>query len=98
MRSQRVNCQGAKNCPGSGGSFLVTPAPRNFGRGCGVSSRPGVAIVRVGRPVIGDRIMSGQTLTRRAAITASGAFALVTAMPGRAALAQSPLAGGAIRG
>ena len=41
--------------------------------------------------------MSGQTLTRRAAITASGAFALVTAMPGRAALAQSPLAGGAIR-
>ena len=41
--------------------------------------------------------MSGQTLTRRAAITASGAFALVTAMPGPAALAQSPLAVGAIR-
>ena len=41
--------------------------------------------------------MSGQTWTRRVTIAACGAFALVTAMPGRAALAQSPLAVGAIR-
>ena len=53
--------------------------------------------MRVGRPVIGDRIMSGQTWTRRAAIVACGAFALVTVMPGEVALAQSRLAVGAIR-
>ena len=41
--------------------------------------------------------MSGQTLTRRVAIAACGAFVLVTAMPGGAALAQSRLAVGAIR-
>ena len=41
--------------------------------------------------------MSGQTLTRRAAIAACGAFALVTAMPGGTALAQSRVAVGAIR-
>ena len=45
--------------------------------------------MRVGRAVTGDRIMSGQTLTRRAAIAACGAFALVTAMPGGSARAQS---------
>jgi hypothetical protein len=56
-----------------------------------------VAIVRVGGPVIGDRIMSGQTLTRRATIAACGAFVLVTAMPGGTALAQSRVAVGAIR-
>jgi hypothetical protein len=53
--------------------------------------------VRVGRPVIGDRIMSGQTWTRRATIAACGAFVLVTAMPGGTALAQSRVAVGAIR-
>jgi hypothetical protein len=52
--------------------------------------------LRVGRPVIGDRIMSGQTRTRRATIAACGAFVLVTAMGGTAR-AQSPLAVGAIR-
>jgi hypothetical protein len=41
--------------------------------------------------------MSGQTLTRRAAIAACGAFALVTAMPGGTALSQSRPAVGAIR-
>ncbi len=41
--------------------------------------------------------MSGQTLTRRFAIVACGAFALVTAMPGGTALAQSRFAVGAIR-
>jgi hypothetical protein len=41
--------------------------------------------------------MSGQTWTRRAAIAACGAFALVTAMPGGNALAQSRVAVGAIR-
>ena len=41
--------------------------------------------------------MSGQTLTRRAAIAACGAFVLVTAMPGGTALAQSRVAVGAIR-
>jgi hypothetical protein len=41
--------------------------------------------------------MSGQTLTRRAAIVACGALVLVTAMPGGAALAQSRIAVGAIR-
>src|ERR1700733_12104745 len=41
--------------------------------------------------------MSGQTLTRRVAIAACGAFVLVTAMPGGAALAQSRPAVGAIR-
>jgi hypothetical protein len=41
--------------------------------------------------------MSGQTLTRRAAIAGCGAFALVTAMPGGNALAQSRVAVGAIR-
>jgi hypothetical protein len=41
--------------------------------------------------------MSGQTLTRRAAIAACGAFVLVTAMPGATALAQSRVAVGAIR-
>jgi len=51
---------------------------------------------RAGRG-IGDRIMSGQTFTRRAAIVACGAFALVTAMPVGTALAQSSLAVGAIR-
>jgi hypothetical protein len=56
-----------------------------------------VAIVRVGGPVIGDRIMSGQTLTRRATIAACGVFVLVTAMPGGTALAQSRVAVGAIR-
>jgi hypothetical protein len=53
--------------------------------------------MRVGRAVIGDRIMSGQTFTRRAAIAACGAFALVTAMPGGTVLAQSRVAVGAIR-
>jgi hypothetical protein len=51
---------------------------------------------RAGR-AIGDRIMSGQTFTRRAAIAACGAFVLVTAMGSGAAQAQSPLAIGAIR-
>jgi hypothetical protein len=41
--------------------------------------------------------MSRQTLTRRAAIAACGAFALVTTMPGGNALAQSRVAVGAIR-
>jgi hypothetical protein len=41
--------------------------------------------------------MSGQALTRRAAIVASGAFALVTLMSGGVAMAQAPLAVGAIR-
>jgi hypothetical protein len=41
--------------------------------------------------------MSGQTFTRRVAIAACGAFVLVTAMRGGAALAQSRLAVGAIR-
>ena len=41
--------------------------------------------------------MSGQTLTRRAAIAACGAFVLVTAMPGGTALAQSRPVVGAIR-
>jgi hypothetical protein len=41
--------------------------------------------------------MSGQTLTRRGAIAACGAFVLVTAMPGVTALAQSRVAVGAIR-
>ena len=41
--------------------------------------------------------MSGQTLTRRAAIVACGAFVLVAAMPGATALAQSRVAVGAIR-
>ena len=41
--------------------------------------------------------MSGQTLTRRAAIVACGAFVLVTTMPGGTALAESPVAVGAIR-
>jgi hypothetical protein len=41
--------------------------------------------------------MSGQTLTRRAAIAACAAFALVTTMPGGTALAQSRVAVGAIR-
>ena len=41
--------------------------------------------------------MSGQTLTRRAAIAACGAFALVTLMRVGAALAQSRLPVGAIR-
>jgi hypothetical protein len=41
--------------------------------------------------------MSGQTLTRRAAIVACGAFVLATAMPGGAAWAQSRVAVGAIR-
>ena len=56
-----------------------------------------MAIVRVGRPVIGDRIMSGQTLTRRAAIAACGAFALATLMRDGMALAQPRPAVGAIR-
>jgi hypothetical protein len=41
--------------------------------------------------------MSGPAFTRRAAIVACGASALVTVMPGGAALAQSRLAVGAIR-
>ena len=41
--------------------------------------------------------MSGQTLTRRAAIVACGMFALVTAMWGEVALAQSRPTIGAIR-
>jgi hypothetical protein len=41
--------------------------------------------------------MSGQAFTRRGAIVACGAFALVTVMPGEVALAQSRLAVGAIR-
>ena len=41
--------------------------------------------------------MSGQTLTRRAAIVACGAFAFGTATWGEVALAQSGLAVGAIR-
>ena len=41
--------------------------------------------------------MAGQTLTRRVAIAACGAFALVTLMRGGAALAQSRLPVGAIR-
>jgi hypothetical protein len=53
-------------------------------------------IVRVARPVIGDRIMSGQTWTRRVTIAACGAFVLVTAMGGTAR-ARSPVAVGAIR-
>jgi len=40
--------------------------------------------------------MSGQAFTRRGAIVACGAFVLVTAMPGGAALAQTSLAVGAI--
>src|SRR6202050_5243875 len=97
MRSQRVNYRRARNRPGSGGSFLVPRASRNLGQGCGVSSRPGAAIIRVGRAVTGDRIMSGQTLTRRATIAACGALALVTLMRGGVALAQSRVAVVAIR-
>jgi hypothetical protein len=47
--------------------------------------------------VIEDRIMCGQTLTRRAAIAACGAFVLVTATPAGSALAQSRVAVGATR-
>jgi hypothetical protein len=41
--------------------------------------------------------MSGQAFTRRAAIVAFGAFALVPVMSGGVAMAQAPLAVGAIR-
>ena len=47
--------------------------------------------------MIEDRIMCGQTLTRRAAIAACGAFVLVTATPAGSALAQSRVAVGATR-
>jgi len=74
-----------ENRPKPGGSFLVARAPRNFGRGCGVSSRPDAAILRVRRGAIGDCIMSRQSFTRRAVIAACAAFALA----GHAALSQS---------
>jgi hypothetical protein len=97
MRSQRVNCGREKNRPVSGGSFLVArpaklwPRPRRI-----MKAGHGDRARRAGR-AIGDRIMSGQTFTRRAAIAACGAFVLVTAMGSGAAQAQSPLAIGAIR-
>ena len=76
---------------------LVTRAP-------GETSAEAAAYLKAGRdrarwagPVIGDRIMSGQTLTRRAAVVACGGFVLVAAMSGGPALAQSRFPVGAIR-
>ena len=85
-----VNCELRENRPISGGSFLVTRAPtklypglrRIIGAGrCDRARRAGRAV--------GDCIMSGQTYTRRAVIAAWGAVALVAAIGGDAALAQS---------
>ena len=97
MRSQRVHYR-RKNRPAIGRFFscasrpLETLAEAAAIINAGLGARAG----RAGR-AIGDRIMAGQTLTRRVAIAACGAFALVTLMWGGVALAQSGLSVGAIR-